>query len=110
MDKKTVLRKSDLIDSVARKTGLSLDKAREALNAMLAEIIKGVKRGPVNIPDFGAFRTQHRSARKGRNPRTGEPIDISSSTFPVFIPGCRLKELLNRKILKKNTKDLRGKE
>lgn len=102
VDKKTVLRKSDLVALVAHKTGLSLDKAREALNAMLEEIIKGVKRGPVNVPGFGAFRTQHRCARKGRNPRTGEPIDISSSTFPVFIPGCRLKELLNRKILKKH--------
>ncbi|MGC9329708.1 MAG: HU family DNA-binding protein [Candidatus Hinthialibacter sp.] len=96
MDKKTVLRKSDLIAVVAQKTGLSQEIVWEAFNAMLAEIIRGVKRGPVNIPDFGAFRTQHRCARKGRNPRTGETIDIPSSTFPVFVPGCRLKEALNK--------------
>lgn len=95
MDKKNVIRKADLIAAVAKKTGLSQGKASEAIEAMFAAIMCGVKRGPVNIPDFGAFRTQNRRARKGRNPRTGETIDIPSSTFPVFVPGKLLKEILN---------------
>lgn len=94
MDKNRV-RKVDLIAAISKKTGLSLAKSQEAFDAMLAAIIHGVKRGPVNIPDFGAFRTQHRRARKGCNPRTGETIDIPSSTFPVFAPGKKLKEILN---------------
>lgn len=94
MEKKTVVRKADLAAVVAKEMGISKTKAREAVDALFAGIMFGVKRGPVIIPDFGAFRIQHRRARKGRNPRTGEIIDIPSSTYPVFVAGKRVKELL----------------
>ncbi len=93
MEKKTVVRKADLAAVIAKKMGISQTKAREAVDALFAGIIHGVKRGPVIIPDFGAFRIQHRRARKGRNPRTGETMDIPSSTYPVFVAGKRVKEL-----------------
>lgn len=95
MDRMSVVRKKDLIAAVAKQNGLSLAKACEAVDALLDAIMQGTRKGPVTLFDFGAFRCQHRRARKGRNPRTGETIDIPSSTFPVFVPGKRLKEMLN---------------
>ena len=86
------MKKRDLIATVAEKTGLTKKNARIVVEAMLRVILKCIRRGPVHFAGFGTFRTSHRCARKGKNPRTGEWIDIPATTFPVFIPGKQLKE------------------
>ena len=90
------MNKPELIDRVSNETGLPPTKARQAVEAIMETIVHGVRRGPVVIPDFGTFSIRKRCARKGCNPRTGEPIDIPPSTFPVFIPGKALVERVNR--------------
>ncbi len=94
MDKKSVIRKSDFIIEIADKMELSNEKAKEVVESLFKGIIQSVKRGPVRIPGFGVFRTAHRSARKGRNPRTGEIIDIDSTTYPIFVPDEKLNALI----------------
>jgi len=86
------MKKKELITAVAKRTGLSKPVSRSVVEAVLNTIAKGIKRGPVHIAGFGTFRIRRRSARKGRNPRTGETIDIPESVFPVFIPGKQLKD------------------
>lgn len=88
--------KADLIDSVASKTELSKQKAEEIVNGVFEDIIAGLKNGDkVNISGFGTFSVSHRKARTGRNPKTGETIQIASSRAAKFKAGKSLKESLN---------------
>ncbi len=96
MDKKSVIRKLDFINEISEKMDLPKDKAKEVVDSLFKGIIQSVKRGPVRIPGFGVFRTAHRSARKGRNPRTGEIIDIDSTTYPIFVSDNKLNVLLEK--------------
>lgn len=95
------MKKEDLIRAVAKKTGIPHNVARTAVEAILGAIMKGVKRGPVLIDGFGKFRVQRRRARVGRNPRTGERIQIAPTAFPVFIAGDRLQKRM-RKLYKRS--------
>jgi DNA-binding protein HU-beta len=87
------LNKSELIDAIAEKSGLTKKDAEKALNATLAAISETLQQGEeVSIPNFGTFKVKERSARKGRNPRTGEPIDIPARKAISFSPGKSLRE------------------
>jgi len=97
------MKKNDLIQAVAKKAKIPQNVARQAVEAILAAIVKGVKRGPVLIDGFGKFRVQRRRARVGRNPRTGEPIQIAPTAFPVFIAGERLRQRMSKP--RKRSKD-----
>ncbi|MFB3788392.1 MAG: HU family DNA-binding protein [bacterium] len=90
------MKKEDLIRAVAKKAGIPHNVARTAVEAILGAIMKGVKRGPVLIDGFGKFRVQRRRARMGRNPRTGETIQIAPTAFPVFIAGDRLQKRMRK--------------
>ncbi|MFN3234420.1 MAG: HU family DNA-binding protein [Gammaproteobacteria bacterium] len=90
------MNKTDLIDYITDKTGSSKAEAGRALDAVLSGITEGlVKDGTVALVGHGTYTKVERSARTGRNPRTGEPMDIPASTTAKFKPGKELKDAVN---------------
>jgi DNA-binding protein HU-beta len=92
-----VVNKTELIDKLAEATSLSKADAGRAIDALFDAnkgIIAGTLRtgGKVQITGFGTFETRRRGARMGRNPRTGERIQIPASVSPAFRPGKGLKD------------------
>ena len=88
-----LIRKSELATHVAEKLNISNDEANEIVTAALEEVVLGLIRdGQVQIIGFGSFVKSERSARIGRNPRTGEKIEIAAQNTVVFRPGRKLKE------------------
>lgn len=88
--------KSELIDIVAAKADLSKSTAGDALDAVLDGITGALKSGDsVTFVGFGTFSVSARSARDGRNPRTGETIKIAASNLAKFKAGKALKDALN---------------
>ena len=88
--------KSELVATVADKSGLDRKAADKAVVAVFDAIKKALIEGDkVQIIGFGTFENRTRSARKGRNPRTGEEIEIGPSKLPSFKAGKGLKEAVN---------------
>ena len=88
--------KKELIDSIAERTGVKKSGVELVLNATLAKIERALLAGqPVTLHDFGTFEIKKREARTGRNPRTGEPVEIAASTTVAFKPAKALKDSLN---------------
>ena len=88
--------KADLIEGLSNKLGMNKGEAEKAVNIMLDDIISALKQGErVNISGFGTFAVSLREARTGRNPKTGESIEISASRSAKFKPGKQLKDSLN---------------
>jgi len=88
------MNKAQLVDIVQRELGKDISKAaaERALNAVLSSIEKGLKTGnPVQLVGFGTFRVSKRAARLGRNPKTGEQIQIKASKTVRFAAGTGLK-------------------
>jgi nucleoid DNA-binding protein len=91
------MNKAELVNLVQKELGKDVSKAaaERALNAVLAGIQRGVKSGsPVQLVGFGTFRMSKRPARMGRNPKTGEPIQIRASKTVRFSAGTGLKQSL----------------
>jgi DNA-binding protein HU-beta len=85
------MNKGDLINEVAKVVS-SKKEAQEAVDCVFASITKAMKTGDtVTLVGFGTFKVVDRKARKGRNPQTGEEIDIKASKAPKFSPGKALK-------------------
>jgi DNA-binding protein HU-beta len=85
--------KSELIDKVATEAKIPRAAAERAVNSFTASITEVLKQGDkITLPGFGTFLTSNRSARKGRNPRTGEEIDIPAVRIPKFKVGKGLKD------------------
>jgi DNA-binding protein HU-beta len=85
--------KAELIEKIAAGAGLNKADAGKALDATLNIIKTELKKNEkVTFAGFGAFSVSKRKARKGRNPRTGEEINIAASKTPKFTPGRALKE------------------
>mgnify|MGYP001962611831 CR=1 FL=1 len=90
------MNKNDLIASVASSAGLSKSDATRSLESLLDTITNALKRGEkVSIVGFGNFSISERKATTGRNPRTGESIQIPASERPKFSVGKALKEAVN---------------
>jgi DNA-binding protein HU-beta len=90
------MNKNDLIATVAERTGLSKTGAGEAVEATFDAITKALKAGDeVKIIGFGNFTVSTRAASTGRNPRTGETIQIAASKSPKFKAGKGLKDAVN---------------
>ena len=88
--------KAELIETLASKLPLNKADAEKAINIVLDDIITSLKQGQrVNISGFGTFSVSERQARTGRNPKTGESIQISASRSAKFKPGKQLKDSLN---------------
>ena len=87
------MNKRELIDEIAAKADISKDKARKALDSFNEQITQALSEGDhLVLVGFGTFSVVHRAARKGRNPRTGEPMEIAAATTIKFKPGKHLKE------------------
>jgi DNA-binding protein HU-beta len=90
------MNKAELIDSVASAADLSKADAGRAVDAVVDSVTAALKRGEqVAVIGFGTFSVKHRAARAGRNPRTGETIQISASNVPGFKAGKALKDAVN---------------
>ncbi len=90
------MNKSELIESVADGTGLSKVDAGKAVDAFTKAVTNALRIGKqVTIVGFGTFLVRERKPRMGRNPRTGEAIQIAASKAPAFKAGKSLKDALN---------------
>jgi DNA-binding protein HU-beta len=90
--------KSEMIDAVADAAGVSKADAERTLAAFFDHVVSATKSGEkVAWPGFGNFSTTQRAAREGRNPQTGEPVQIKASTAMKFSASSTLKQALNGK-------------
>lgn len=90
------MNRTQLAEHIADNANLPEDAAKKALDAALDGIIQAMKDGDtVQLVGFGTFRVSERSARTGRNPKTGEPMNIPASKVPKFVAGKTLKEIVN---------------
>ncbi len=90
------MNKSELIDSIAQAADISKAAAERALDGTVAAITSSLKKGGmVTLVGFGTFYVGERAARSGRNPRTGETIEIKASRVPKFRAGKALKDAVN---------------
>jgi DNA-binding protein HU-beta len=84
--------KPELVDIIATKAQTTNKTAEAMLNAYTEAIMEALSQGlNVQLIGFGTFKAVTRAARKGRNPQTGEAIDIPAKTVPVFRPGTKMK-------------------
>jgi DNA-binding protein HU-beta len=87
--------KSQLVEQVAKDTGLNRADARRAVESVIATVQAALKRGEdVSLTGFGRFSVVKRAARKGVNPRTGEPLRIRAGKAARFTPGTGLKQAI----------------
>lgn len=87
------MNKGELVDILAKKADLSKKDAKLCLDTLTDEVTKALtNKEEVRLTGFGKFTTSDRKARKGRNPQTGEEIDIPARTVPKFKAGKNLKE------------------
>lgn len=87
------MNKTDLVNSVAEATGLSRKDAVNAVESVFSTISDALAEGDkVQLIGFGNFEVRERAARKGRNPQSGEEIEIAASKVPAFKPGKALKD------------------
>ena len=90
------MNKSELIETIALKTGETKKNAESGLNAFIDVISEELKKGnKIQLVGFGSFEVRKRAARKGRNPQTKEEIKIPASKAPVFKAVKELKDLVN---------------
>jgi DNA-binding protein HU-beta len=90
-----VVGKDELVRAVAEKSGLAIGEAKRALDATLQAIEEQLGEGnEVRLTGFGKFSVSQRSARTGRNPRTGESIQIVARAVPRFSAGAELKKVV----------------
>ena len=92
------MNKTELIDAMAKESGLSKKDSEKALKAFTDSVTAALKKkDKVTLIGFGTFETRKRAARTGRNPQTGKEIKIKASTAPAFKPGKALKDAVNKK-------------
>ena len=85
--------KADMIDKMAKEVGLSKKQANEAIDSVITNVTKALKKGDkVTFVGFGTFISRKRKARTARNPRTGDSIHVPARKVPVFRPGASLKD------------------
>ena len=90
------MNKTDLIGEVAGKAEITKKDAEKVINAFFTTVEDALKSGDkIQLIGFGTFEVRDRQARKGRNPQTGEEIDIPAARVPAFKPGKALKDALD---------------
>ena len=97
------MNKTELVDKLAKKTGLTLKDSKVVVDAIFSTVPKeGIIASELNagrkvqITGFGTFQIRKRKKREGRNPQTGEPIQIPASRFPSFTAGRALKDRIRK--------------
>ncbi len=88
--------KAELVEAVARAADLTKKDAEVVVDEVFAAIIESLNRGEkIELRGFGSFRIRQRNSRRGRNPKTGDAVDIPAKAVPYFKPGKELRELIN---------------
>ena len=88
--------KAELVEDVPRGAELTKKDAERLVEIVFESIIEPLNHGEkIELRGFGSFRVRERGARRGRNPKTGDPVDIPAKRVPYFKPGKELKELIN---------------
>lgn len=89
--------KAELVEEVARVAELTKKDSEVIVETVFESIIQSLNEGQkIELRGFGSFRVRHRQARRGRNPKTGDPVDIPAKQVPYFKPGKELKDLINQ--------------
>lgn len=92
-----VMTKAELVDEVARTVQVTKKQAETIVNIVFDSIVDSLRSGEkIELRGFGSFRLRSRKSRTGRNPKTGEKVDVPSKKIPYFKPGKELKELINK--------------
>lgn len=92
-----VMTKAELVDEVAHVVQLTKKQAETIVNIIFDSIVESLRSGQkIELRGFGSFRLRSRKSRTGRNPKTGEKVDVPSKKIPYFKPGKELKELINK--------------
>jgi integration host factor subunit beta len=90
--------KADLVESIAKEAEMTKKDAEQLVEIIFDSIVGTLNKGEkIELRGFGSFRVRERNARKGRNPKTGEPVSIPAKRVAYFKPGKDLKELINKK-------------
>ncbi|MGI8883469.1 MAG: integration host factor subunit beta [Pyrinomonadaceae bacterium] len=88
--------KADLVERVAKEADMTKKDAEQLVEIIFDSIIASLNKGEkIELRGFGSFRVRQRNARKGRNPKTGDSVDIPAKRVAYFKPGKELKELIN---------------
>lgn len=88
--------KAELVEEVARTAELTKKHAELIVNTVFESIVQSLRKGEkIELRGFGSFRIRRRGARIGRNPKTGDRVEVPPKRIPYFKPGKELKELLN---------------
>ena len=88
--------KAELVEDVERASELTKKYAERLVEIVFESIIETLNQGEkIELRGFGSFRVRERGARRGRNPKTGDPVSIPAKRVPYFKPGKELKELIN---------------
>lgn len=88
--------KAELVEDVADAAELTKKDAERLVEIVFESIIETLNQGEkIELRGFGSFRVRERGARRGRNPKTGDPVSIPAKRVPYFKPGKELKELIN---------------
>ena len=99
IDAAGVMTKAELVDEVARVVQLTKKQAETIVNIVFDSIVDSLRSGQkIELRGFGSFRLRSRKSRTGRNPKTGEKVEVPSKKIPYFKPGKELKELINKSL------------
>ncbi len=91
------MNKTDFVKKVAAENGLTQKKAAEVVDSVLGAVVAAVAAGEkVSFPGFGTFESKARAARVGKNPQTGEAVQIAAATVPAFKAGKAFKDKVNK--------------
>ena len=89
--------KADLVEEVSRVSHLTKKHSEAIVDTVFKSIVAALRDGEkIELRGFGSFRLRQRDSRKGRNPKTGDRVDVPPKQVPYFKPGKDLKELINR--------------
>jgi integration host factor subunit beta len=96
MTKQPTLTKADLIEEVLKVTELPRKESEIIVETIFDSIIEAIQKGEkIEIRGFGSFRTRQRRGRVGRNPKTGEKVEVPAKRIPFFKPSKELKDFVN---------------
>lgn len=88
--------KADLVEIVAEEAEMTKKDVEQLIEIIFESIVDSLNKGEkIELRGFGSFRVRHRNARKGRNPKTGEPVEIPAKRVAYFKPGKDLKDMIN---------------
>jgi len=88
--------KADLVEEVVRAADVSKKHAETIVNTVFSSIVEALQKDDkIELRGFGSFRVRRRRSRQGRNPKTGDRVEVPEKRIPYFKPGKELKDLIN---------------